>query len=1069
MTVRLLVAPIAAGKTQFVLAEARQQAAGFAARPVILVASEMQKRSALHRLARSGSVLGITVSTISQFLATIRRDAGLSGRVLGASEQRGRMRSLLRQMSVDGELPYYRSLADSAGLADRLIALFAELVEAGVTPDLLRAVCPAGVAERRLVETAAIFGRWTQQLSDDNVMTQEIACGRSVESLAGMRHAWMAQTPLYVDGFCQFSGLMLQLLGVLHTSPGADVTLTLSSHPEFAQCAAYHRFAAARRRVEAALGIAAEPLPDCSLRPAEAYQPELAHLCAAIAGDPITPPSEAGAAVEQIEASTRSLEAREAVRWVKRRIAVDGLAPDNCAIMARHSAAWEPFIAAAADEYGVPVTFVSGQPLQNVPVIAAIIRLLQSFRRRENGSLRVGRLDLVGLWRSPWFSWERCGFLPGDADLLDRAARAAGVSGGDAAWLEALALLDAHPSADTGGQQFGDDDATENDSDEGPAPTCALDQATAQRLQSAFATFLALWTPPDFETLSARVNWLASRLSDAPADILIDPNGGDLGLNVRANATSGATDDVRINQAALDGFDAVLADLAREGRASKGGPMPFDQFVAELTAAVEHTRVTLDDSHSHAVSFGPVEAMRGVPFDAVALMGMAEGEFPSLLREDPFLRDEDRKLLRTHCPDLALPTHSAERELFLEAVSSANQSLLCTRARLAEDGALWEPSPFWNEIAECTCVKPVIVRSGQPVASHLAASHAETLLAYAARPDPRLARIIDGARPDALSAVQRATQVIAARSARKAARFDGSLQDDAPAFARRYHAGYQWSATALEGYLGCPFRFLVADALGLEATAEPGDEIDRATQGNINHAVLAEVYRRCSISPAKNDLLAAFDAVMEKVLDEAPRVYGFRPPPGWTYLRSEMTEGLRKALAELAGYDAREVRCEVRVGYDAPCEVTLPDARFLLIGRVDRVDVLADGRVCIIDYKLSSSHLEKTDLEQGKRIQMGLYAGALEAEMGEGAVQEGLYFALSEKDKTKSNDKYKVLNLGSLNGGVRAAIDLAMDYAWQAIQGVRAGEFRPAAPRDGCPTWCPAAGFCPHFWNRRAR
>jgi RecB family exonuclease len=45
-----------------------------------------------------------------------------------------------------------------------------------------------------------------------------------------------------------------------------------------------------------------------------------------------------------------------------------------------------------------------------------------------------------------------------------------------------------------------------------------------------------------------------------------------------------------------------------------------------------------------------------------------------------------------------------------------------------------------------------------------------------------------------------------------------------------------------------------------------------------------------------------------------------------------------------------------------------------------------------------------------------------------------------------------------------AAMQIAVEKAWEAVRGARRGRFAPHPPPDGCPAYCPATGFC---WQHR--
>ena len=86
---------------------------------------------------------------------------------------------------------------------------------------------------------------------------------------------------------------------------------------------------------------------------------------------------------------------------------------------------------------------------------------------------------------------------------------------------------------------------------------------------------------------------------------------------------------------------------------------------------------------------------RGLRFQAAALVGLAEGIFPSVERADPFLSEDVRAELGME-PRLG----QDQAGIFDQLVTRANQKLLLTRPYLAQDGEGWEASPFWNAVIE---------------------------------------------------------------------------------------------------------------------------------------------------------------------------------------------------------------------------------------------------------------------------------------------------------------------------------------------------------------------------------
>lgn len=1070
-TTRLLIAPAASGKTQYVLEQAQEQAKGLAARPLIIVPGAPQRRSALDRLAQMGGALGPRVLIFDAFARDVCREAGDAVTFLDAAAQRPRMGHILRAAAETGGIVHYLSLATSTRFAARLCTLYDELLDAGITASALAQRWTEEAPDPRRTELASIYASWEAALARDDALTPAGTRLRAADAITAQRYRFHRPTPVYVDGFDRFSLAQIVLMQAVQRAAGAELHITLTGEPSETNLQtaadAHRRFVATRLRIEALLDVAGEPLPPVSLpRPT---QSTLRALRDALRHDESPEPPPAGNAIALVEASTRALEAREAVRWVKQRIVLDGYAPGECAILARHSGPYESYLDAAAADFGTPLYFEEGVPLGRFPVIAAILRLLQCLQRDDEGALLLPRQEMVSLWRSPFFDWSACGFAVGDAALLDALARTNGIAGGEAEWNEALRIALPHAP--------GGDDESQDESDD--APHAAIDDPVAARLFDAFQTFVALFSPPPVAAAAGYARWLRTRLSDEPPATLFNLEGGgasEFGLGVARCVRTGDAAEVRRDAAALKVFHEILDGFARNDDAVQ---IPYKRFVADLAQAVEAARVQPDRSHTQAVHVSAARLARGLPFRAVALLGLAEGEFPSLLREDPFLRDEDRALLRRDFPDLDMPTASAERELLVETLARATDHLLVTRPRLAHEGAEWEPSPFWDAIQACADVRPTVIRSGQAASIEGAACYAELLHAHAQRSrsgdlDSLAANRPAALHPDALTAIARAATVLLARASRHPSPFDGGLEAHGERFAQRFGPSHRWSPSALETYRSCAFHFLLNRALRLEAPITSDDDLDASRLGMIYHAMLAATYAAVEAGgetggerPAdgrqygRDSLLAAFDAQARRIADDAPRTFGFRPPSGWRVRKEELIDTVRRCVDALATYDAVYIRHEVYVGDDPLLRVPgAEDDSFLLHGRIDRIDELADGRFRLIDYKTSDVGIGKADLEQGRRIQIPLYAWALERLSGAGHVADGFYFAISKA-------KPGALSLDKWPRGAGAAADVALAHAWAAVRGARSGRFAPLPPAGGCPEYCPAVAFCVHYSPRR--
>jgi RecB family exonuclease len=806
--------------------------------------------------------------------------------------------------------------------------------------------------------------------------------------------------------------------------------------------------------------VTAEPLPAPAWRPAPALAQLEANLFKSDAAQ-----VDGAHQVELIEAPDRAAEVRAALRWLKTRLAADGMRPGDVALLARSIPPYRPFILQTAAEFGLPVRLVDGLPLRANPAVAALLDLLRLTlpRAADDPQPALPRRLVVEAWRSPYFDWGAGSdgdaappeaITPGDAEALDAVARWGRVIGGRSQWQEVLDRLAGLAEANTEDEEQG-------------VPAGLPVGPAAQALRDKFQGFLGRLAPPAGERpMRDFVGWLEALIGDDPAleTHPFAPPQAPGGLRVVARARAAAEALAERDVAALQALKDILRGLvwAAEAREALGAaPVEYPRFWDELAGAVEAAAYQLPvHAGREEVLVADVVQARGLPFRAVAVLGLAEGEFPASLGEDPFLRDADRARLRER---FSLPlepsTRSAEVEFFYETVTRPRERLLFTRPRLADNGAPWQASPFWEEVRRLVRVQPDQLSSDSVPAPEEAASWPELIESLAAHPDETAAQ--DWARqaePLRLAALDAAACLFQLRQAGAASSFDGELSHMADEFARRFGPEHIWSGSRLESYRTCPFNFFIGSLLRLEPKPEPAEGLDVRQLGSIYHRILERVYRSAADPSDLAHLLTALPGVAAAVLDEAPGREGFRETAWWAQTRAEIVEMVRISLQALGDIQGEFIPFQYEVPFgllDRP-PLSLSDGpdRLLVRGFIDRVDRAADGRLRIVDYKTGGpSGYAKRALTEGKKLQLPLYALAARDALGLGEPAEGFYWHIGHAQPSG-------LSLGNFEGGPQGAMRVAAEKAWEAARGARAGQFAPRPPEGGCPAYCPAAGFC---------
>ncbi|MCJ7733260.1 MAG: PD-(D/E)XK nuclease family protein, partial [Anaerolineales bacterium] len=116
-------------------------------------------------------------------------------------------------------------------------------------------------------------------------------------------------------------------------------------------------------------------------------------------------------------------------------------------------------------------------------------------------------------------------------------------------------------------------------------------------------------------------------------------------------------------------------------------------------------------------------------------------------------------------------------------------------------------------------------------------------------------------------------------------------------------------------------------------------------------------------------------------------------------------------------------------------------------------------------YKTSGSFgFDNRAVQEGKKLQLPLYALAAQQGLKIGDVQEGFYFHV----QTAEPSSFKMSSYwGDGKKGPEAAMESAVKNGWKAVSSIRDGQYKPKTPDGGCPLYCPAVDFCWHFRAQR--
>lgn len=278
-------------------------------------------------------------------------------------------------------------------------------------------------------------------------------------------------------------------------------------------------------------------------------------------------------------------------------------------------------------------------------------------------------------------------------------------------------------------------------------------------------------------------------------------------------------------------------------------------------------------------------------------------------------------------------------------------------------------------------------------------------------------------------------------------------------------ANREISPSSLETLSKCPLSWFYRYGLSLYEPDDPEYDPDRWLDALERGSLLHEIYEAFTREYRDRQAELGGDAARGRILAIADdRIRAWRddvPPPGELVFEAEAAELRASALAFLrmeqdyraSGDRAQWLDFELQFGWERPAgRYALPDGRTLAVrGFADRVDVLADGTLRIVDYKTGSPRpyersARKAPFNGGRQLQPALYVAAVETITGR-TVSRFEYRFPTERGRNET----VAYSAGELQA-VRVTVGALLDH-------VRAGEFVPTNDTEDC-AYCAYQGIC---------
>lgn len=936
------------------------------------------------------------VLTFTGFAERVLQDSPEQMVSLSPLLQRTLVRRIIEHRQADGKLRYFSGIAATTGFIDQVVALISELKRGEIWPEHFEEAISTGTVKPRDRELAEIYSAYQQRLLDSNLYDSEGRFWSARDQLT--RGHWGAFGDLslvVVDGFSDFTTTQYEILKQLaQRAERMFVTLPLESPPRRADL--FAKSQDSFRQLQSRVAVAVEhcePLDDETTRPRA-----LRWISENLFDNPreIVPAAEAEGI--EILAMTGQLGEVQALAAAIKDLLLSGVHPSDIVVAFRSTNDYADVVSEVFTEAGIPFVCENRESLSSAAVIKAFMAVLHL--EAENWSFR----RLRSLLDSSYFDPQWPEYAEGTA-VRDVSAQLRQFKLRE----ERVAILERLERA-----------SRDDNSDEEISPERAK-KRRGQRQSAGIATTLLSRLSETLEPLRRRQNmraW-AESLTRIARELRIDPRTLPRPTNERdARMYDRDTRIWQVFEKALFSITAVDEEFFPTTRT-----VGLKELLAEITDLLQGVKFP-----QHGKTIGKVRVFdaaqaRNLEVPYLFVGGLTETGFPARRGDDCFYSEADRREFNDRGLSLQHRTSHTQDEmmLFYGVVTRARRKLILSYPAANTNGQPLLPSPYLlalQGLFEPGAIQLTHESSLDPIplATRILTDADLRVVAMdeALNKRPALLRSLWN-RPEGatlgnnlLAAVDAADQRFRTHGF---THYEGMIPGvrSRAILGERFSIEHQFSATELEAYASCPFRFFLKHVLKVQPLGSTEVETNQLRRGILVHEILTHLHQQfsaettvCHLEPDAlstqfqelvkqrltvhgNDpgLQQALDEIESRMLAEWGEEYGKQ----WTRYHKSVTKSWDVPLAP----SKFEIAFGAAPGEDQSSADEQPHDCLVLgvahrtvrvRGRIDRIDVgetAGQTVFSVVDYKTGKSARFRTkDVSEGHAIQLPLYALAVQ-------------------------------------------------------------------------------------------
>ena len=458
----------------------------------------------------------------------------------------------------------------------------------------------------------------------------------------------------------------------------------------------------------------------------------------------------------------------------------------------------------------------------------------------------------------------------------------------------------------------------------------------------------------------------------------------------------------------------ILKDRLNEYDEIINQKMDFEEFVYWFKKIFKEQMIgsTSKDNLSRVQVLTPSQA-RNKSFDYIFIPGLLEGEFPAVNYNKWLVKDKERRILENMGINLKTKNDLlvTESYLFYKNLLNTGREINLTYPTLGEGEGGAIISSFVEEVKNLFIEESIEINEVHNY--DFIIDEKDKAFSLSELKDYTLRRISAQKLKELISGFD----VESLRNSGQYTKADGLIDDPEilNTLKDHFHQNYSYSASSLETYVQCPFKFFIEKVLRLEEKQEPEDRLDALQLGDLYHRILFKYFS----SHFPGDWSNALESYIKELENAAERVFadyeGKRSLPQgvWQVYREEILNNLRLLIeAEYNNeYQTTPLKLEFGFGISEdyqdspdnikePVDIKLTDETIKLKGKIDRIDSRRSQEdIMVYDYKYSDKRGKTSDFFDYKELQIPLYILAIKNLMPDKKLMGGAYYSVKKLSK----------------------------------------------------------------------